>query len=52
MCAHQMSGNTDFVHALADAVDATGHAVAVPVFAGSLRAAPDERFPVMRRELV
>lgn len=42
--AHQMSGNVDFVHALADAVDATGDAVAVPIFAGSLRAAPDELF--------
>ncbi|WP_183099233.1 cobaltochelatase subunit CobN [Nocardioides pelophilus] len=45
--AHQVSGNTDFVHALADAVDATGHAVAVPVFAGSLRAAPDELFEAL-----
>jgi cobaltochelatase CobN len=45
--AHQTSGNTGFVHALADAVDATGHAVAVPVFAGSLRAAPDELFETL-----
>ncbi len=45
--AHQMSGNTDFVHALADAVDATGRAIAVPVFAGSLRAAPDELFEAL-----
>jgi cobaltochelatase CobN len=40
--AHEASGNTDFVHALADAVDATGDAVGLPVFAGSLRTAPDE----------
>ncbi|GAA4126822.1 cobaltochelatase subunit CobN [Nocardioides fonticola] len=40
--AHEASGNTAFVHALADAIDATGQAVGVPVFAGSLRAAPDE----------
>jgi cobaltochelatase CobN len=45
--AHQMSGNVDFVHALADAVDATGEAVAVPIFAGSLRAAPDELFTAL-----
>lgn len=40
--AHEASGNTAFVHDLADAIDATGHAVGVPIFAGSLRAAPDE----------
>ncbi|MDN4161479.1 cobaltochelatase subunit CobN [Nocardioides abyssi] len=45
--AHHSSGNTDFVHALADAVDATGVAVGVPVFAGSLRSAPDELFDVL-----
>ncbi|GAA3822964.1 cobaltochelatase subunit CobN [Nocardioides panacisoli] len=45
--AHEVSGNTDFVHALADAVDATGEAVAVPVFAGSLRSAPDELFEAL-----
>ncbi|WP_341926847.1 cobaltochelatase subunit CobN [Nocardioides psychrotolerans] len=39
--AHQASGNTAFAHALADAVDATGRAIGVPLFAGSLRAAPD-----------
>ncbi|WP_017572235.1 cobaltochelatase subunit CobN [Nocardiopsis halotolerans] len=39
--AHEASGNTAFAHALADAVDATGKAVGVPVFAGSLRSAPD-----------
>ncbi|WP_107705590.1 cobaltochelatase subunit CobN [Nocardioides allogilvus] len=42
--AHEASGNTAFAHALADAVDATGQAVGVPIFAGSLRAAPDELF--------
>jgi len=40
--AHEASGNTAFVHALADAVDATGDAVGLPIFAGSLRTAPDE----------
>src|SRR6478609_2097697 len=38
--AHHTSGNTAFVHALADAVDATGDAVAVPMFCSSLRTAP------------
>ncbi len=42
--AHEASGNTAFAHALADAVDATGHAVGVPIFAGSLRSAPDELY--------
>ena len=45
--AHQMSGNVEFVHALADAVDAKGHAVAVPIFAGSLRSAPDDLFEAL-----
>ncbi|GEB17136.1 cobaltochelatase subunit CobN [Pimelobacter simplex] len=45
--AHQASGNTAFVHALCDAIDATGQAVGVPVFAGSLRAAPDELFTAL-----
>ena len=40
--AHHTSGNTAFVHALADAVDATGDAVAVPMFCSSLRAAPPD----------
>jgi len=39
--AHEASGNTDFAHALADAIDATGEAVGVPIFSASLRAAPD-----------
>ncbi len=38
--AHQASGNTRFVHDLADAVDATGEAVAVPLYCSSLRGAP------------
>ncbi len=45
--AHQASGNTAFVHALADAIDATGQAVAIPVFAGSLRSAPDDLFTAL-----
>lgn len=45
--AHQASGNTAFAHALADAVDATGAAVGVPVFAGSLRAAPDDLYEAL-----
>src|SRR5690606_20889514 len=40
--AHEASGNTAFAHALADAVDATGQAIGVPIFAGSLRSAPDD----------
>jgi cobaltochelatase CobN len=42
--AHEASGNTGFAHALADAIDATGEAVGVPVFSASLRAAPDELY--------
>ncbi|NYE36677.1 cobaltochelatase CobN [Nocardioides cavernae] len=42
--AHEASGNTAFAHALADAIDATGAAVGVPIFAGSLRSAPDELY--------
>ncbi|MFL1426961.1 MULTISPECIES: cobaltochelatase subunit CobN [unclassified Nocardiopsis] len=45
--AHEAGGNTAFVHALADAVDATGRAVGVPVFAGSLRSAPDELYEAL-----
>ncbi|HTW14006.1 MAG TPA: cobaltochelatase subunit CobN [Nocardioides sp.] len=45
--AHESSGNTAFVHALADAVDATGQAVGVPVFASSLRSAPDDLFEAL-----
>jgi len=42
--AHQASGNHAFAHALADAIDATGEAVGVPIFSSSLRAAPDELY--------
>ncbi len=38
--AHHASGNDAFVHALADAVDATGEAVGVPIYCSSLRGAP------------
>ena len=42
--AHEVSGNSGFAHALADAIDVTGSAVGVPIFASSLRSAPDELF--------
>ncbi|WP_169944433.1 cobaltochelatase subunit CobN [Microbispora sp. H11081] len=45
--AHQASGNTAFAHALADAVDATGEAVGLPIFAGSLRSAPGDLFEAL-----
>jgi cobaltochelatase CobN len=45
--AHETSGNSAFAHALADAVDATGQAVGVPVFAGSLRSAPDDLYAAL-----
>ena len=45
--AHETSGNAGFAHALVDAIDATGQAVGVPVFAGSLRAAPDELYDAL-----
>src|SRR5690606_1568571 len=44
--AHEVSGNSGFAHSLADAIDAAG-AVGVPVFAGSLRSAPDELFDAL-----
>ena len=44
--AHEVSGNAGFAHALADAIDAAG-GVGVPVFAGSLRSAPDELFDAL-----
>ncbi|MGH3357235.1 MAG: cobaltochelatase subunit CobN, partial [Nocardioidaceae bacterium] len=40
--AHHTSGNSAFVDALAHAIDAIDDAVAVPVFASSLRNAPDD----------
>ena len=45
--AHHVAGNDAFAHALADAIDATGQAVGVPVFAGSLRSAPDELYAAL-----
>ena len=42
--AHEISGNAGFAHALADAIDATGDAVGVPLFASSLRSAPEELY--------
>ncbi|MFT3872991.1 MAG: cobaltochelatase subunit CobN [Nocardioides sp.] len=45
--AHEASGNTAFAHALADAIDATGAAVGQPVYAGSLRSAPDDLFEAL-----
>ncbi|MSZ77547.1 MAG: cobaltochelatase subunit CobN, partial [Actinobacteria bacterium] len=45
--AHQASGNTGFAHALADAIDATGQAVGVPIYSASLRAAPDELYAAL-----
>ncbi|WP_068401499.1 cobaltochelatase subunit CobN [Kribbia dieselivorans] len=45
--AHEVSGNSAFAHALADAVDATGHATGVPIFAGSLRSAPDDLYTAL-----
>jgi cobaltochelatase CobN len=45
--AHQASGNTAFAHALADAVDATGQGVGLPIFAGSLRSAPDDLYQAL-----
>ncbi len=45
--AHETSGNTAFVSALVGAIDATGRAVGVPVFAGSLRSAPDDLYDAL-----
>ena len=45
--AHAASGNTDFAHALADAIDAKEHAVAVPIWSSSLRAAPDALYDAL-----
>ena len=45
--AHQASGNTAFAESLADAIDATGEAVGVPIFSSSLRAAPDEVYEAL-----
>jgi len=45
--AHEVSGNGAFAQALADAIDATGKAVGVPIFAGSLRSAPDDLYQAL-----
>ncbi len=45
--AHQASGNTSFAHELADAIDATGQAVGVPIFSSSLRSAPDALYDAL-----
>jgi cobaltochelatase CobN len=45
--AHEISGNAGFAHALVDAINATGDAVGVPIFASSLRSAPDELYEAM-----
>lgn len=45
--AHEVSGNTAFAHALADAIDATGEAVGLPIFSSSLRSAPDEVYQAL-----
>lgn len=42
--AHEVSGNQQFAHQLADAIDATGNGVGVPIFVSSLRAAADELY--------
>ena len=42
--AHEAGGNSGFAHALADAVDATGQAIGLPIYAGSLRSAPDDLY--------
>ena len=46
--AHELSGNTAFVDALCDAVEARG-ANALPVFCGSLRGARDELLELLGR---
>src|SRR5688500_10046359 len=45
--AHEASGNSGFAHALADAIDATGDAVGVPIFSSSLRSAPDDLYDAL-----
>lgn len=44
--AHHASGNTAFVHDLADAVDAAG-GVGLPIFSSSLRTAPDALYDAL-----
>ncbi|HEX2894329.1 MAG TPA: cobaltochelatase subunit CobN [Marmoricola sp.] len=45
--AHEASGNAGFAHALADAIDATGEAVGLPLFSSSLRSAPDDLYAAL-----
>ncbi|MFL6171665.1 MAG: cobaltochelatase subunit CobN [Marmoricola sp.] len=45
--AHETSGNAAFAHALADAIDATGEAVGLPIYSSSLRSAPDDLFDAL-----
>src|SRR5699024_12786538 len=45
--AHEVSGTSGLAHALAVAVDATGSAVAVPIFSSSLRSAPDDIYEAL-----
>ncbi|MDT9594276.1 cobaltochelatase subunit CobN [Nocardioides zeae] len=45
--AHHASGNVAFAHALADAVDATGTCVGVPIYSSSLRTAPDSLYEAL-----
>jgi cobaltochelatase CobN len=45
--AHETSGNAGFAHALADAIDATGEAVGLPIFSSSLRAASDDLYDAL-----
>lgn len=45
--AHEVSGNSGFAHALADAIDNTADAVGIPVFASSLRSAPGALFDAL-----
>ncbi|CAN5312981.1 cobaltochelatase subunit CobN [soil metagenome] len=45
--AHESSGNQAFVHDLADAIDATGDAVGIPIFSASLRSAPDDLYAAL-----
>ncbi|MCW2855707.1 MAG: cobN [Marmoricola sp.] len=45
--AHETSGNAGFAHALADAIDAGGDAVGLPIFSASLRSAPDDLYDAL-----
>ncbi|MFL6062870.1 MAG: cobaltochelatase subunit CobN [Marmoricola sp.] len=45
--AHEASGNAGFAHALADAIDATGEAVGLPIHSASLRSAPEELYAAL-----